>query len=530
MKINDVFNTIRMILCVVLALVLFSSVSWAATYYVSNTGSDSSSGTSTGSPWKTVSKVNSRSFSPGDNILFERGDQWIEQLTISSSGSSSGGNVTFGAYGSGARPILNGSNAVSSFSNYATNTWRASSSDPRALWFVRGSSIFWGDKKSSVSNLVNEYDWYYSGGYLYVYSSSDPDSRYDSIEAGVRDYCIYGSSYDYITIENLEIRFTGYIAGGGRGGVQIGSGGTNWLIQDCSIHHHGSISSADANQIGNGIMVYNGSNSVFRRNEISDCGRHNIFLYASSGITMSNVVVEFNKIFDSSHCNMDVHGSGGYNQIYIRYNRIYQTDAFPYISNLVYLSQGNNNTHVYGNLIYNSKDDGIQLSYAGKGPIYIYNNTFYKNKARDIKSYVTSPAVYVRNNIFSSSGTAISLSSTSNWYVDHNCYYNTSTGSISGANSVFGNPSFRNASGLDFTLSSSSPCIDAGANVGSTYVQGLLATSVWPDSVSIANQDDFGAAREIGAYIYTPDLSYLPPSDTDIAAPVSPSNIILRIQ
>jgi hypothetical protein len=45
----------------------------AATYYVSPTGNDSNNGTSTSTPWKTISKVNSVTLSAGDRVLFQGG-------------------------------------------------------------------------------------------------------------------------------------------------------------------------------------------------------------------------------------------------------------------------------------------------------------------------------------------------------------------------------------------------------------------------------------------------------------------------
>jgi hypothetical protein len=45
----------------------------AYTYYVDAvSGNDNNAGTSMSSAWKTVSKVNSRTFGPGDSILFKR--------------------------------------------------------------------------------------------------------------------------------------------------------------------------------------------------------------------------------------------------------------------------------------------------------------------------------------------------------------------------------------------------------------------------------------------------------------------------
>ncbi len=84
----------------------FSKISQAATYYVSTAGFDTNSGTQA-APWKTIAKVNSSTFQPGDFILFKRGEMWREQLVPPSSGSP-GNPITFSAYGTGENPIISG--------------------------------------------------------------------------------------------------------------------------------------------------------------------------------------------------------------------------------------------------------------------------------------------------------------------------------------------------------------------------------------------------------------------------------------
>jgi hypothetical protein len=77
-------------------------------YYVdSNEGNDANSGESVSSPWKTLAKVNAMSFSAGDQIYLKAGSEFAEQLTITSSGSP-GNPIIFGAYGSGAMPVITG--------------------------------------------------------------------------------------------------------------------------------------------------------------------------------------------------------------------------------------------------------------------------------------------------------------------------------------------------------------------------------------------------------------------------------------
>ena len=99
-----------LILFCVLFCALFSAIpARATTYYVAAAGSDANVGTDTGHPWQTISKVSGSTFSAGDSVLFNRGDVWYgTSLTVPSSGTN-GAPILFGAYGSGANPIIKGS-------------------------------------------------------------------------------------------------------------------------------------------------------------------------------------------------------------------------------------------------------------------------------------------------------------------------------------------------------------------------------------------------------------------------------------
>lgn len=83
------------------------------TYYVDSvSGSDGNNGTTTGTPWKTVAKVNSRTFVAGDQILFKAGTTYTgTMLSINQNGSSTN-RIVVGAYGTGANPTFDGNNAV----------------------------------------------------------------------------------------------------------------------------------------------------------------------------------------------------------------------------------------------------------------------------------------------------------------------------------------------------------------------------------------------------------------------------------
>jgi hypothetical protein len=81
-------------------------------YYISPTGDDNNDGSSPAKAWKTIAKVNSTTFSPGDQILFERGGVWSETLILSSSGSQES-PIVFGAYGDGGKSTIDGQNTIS---------------------------------------------------------------------------------------------------------------------------------------------------------------------------------------------------------------------------------------------------------------------------------------------------------------------------------------------------------------------------------------------------------------------------------
>ena len=75
------------------------------TYYVSPDGNDAASGLSIKSAWKTIDKVNSVVFQPGDKVLFEGGRTFCGQIKLQGSGEE-GKPCVISGYGEG-RPIIN---------------------------------------------------------------------------------------------------------------------------------------------------------------------------------------------------------------------------------------------------------------------------------------------------------------------------------------------------------------------------------------------------------------------------------------
>jgi hypothetical protein len=187
----------------------------ATTYCVSNSGSDSNSGTATGpnctgvvSPWQTIAHVNSQNcttFAPGTTISFQSGGVWREELFLNCSGAS-GNPVTFSSYGVGALPIISGANVLTGFSQIgSTNVWtKTVATQPNVLIFNGTPGVL----QASQGAVTSIYTWYYSGTTLYVYSvAGDPSSTYAPLEAGQRSFGIIGNPASYVTINGIQTQY-----------------------------------------------------------------------------------------------------------------------------------------------------------------------------------------------------------------------------------------------------------------------------------------------------------------------------------
>lgn len=75
-------------------------------YYVSNSGNDANDGLAPERAWATLDRVNKENFAKGSAVFFERGGTWFGTLNARA-------QVTYSAYGTGTKPIFNGTMDVS---------------------------------------------------------------------------------------------------------------------------------------------------------------------------------------------------------------------------------------------------------------------------------------------------------------------------------------------------------------------------------------------------------------------------------
>ncbi len=171
-----------LVLLFVLPVLSYSNSTKAAAtvYYVSNDGSDNNDGKSPEAPWRTIDRVNAEPFMPGDVILFRRSDYWREHL-VPRSGNETG-YITYGAYGSGDKPLLLGSvekNNPDDWVYEGGNIW--ATIEPTAS----GNELL-----ANPSFSRDDSDWYLYNGEAARVESSRDTSDYDSAPAGYRLRCI----------------------------------------------------------------------------------------------------------------------------------------------------------------------------------------------------------------------------------------------------------------------------------------------------------------------------------------------------
>lgn len=322
----------------------------AAVYYVDSVnGSDSSSGLSTSSPWRTLGKVSNSSIKPGDSVLLRCGRTWREQLTIRFSGTSSS-PITIGSYSTGDKPIICGADVFSSgWVNIGSNKWYHSSvsSDPDQVLFndIRGT------RKSSAGYLTTSRDWYYDAGTdrVYVYATTNPANL--TVEVGIRNSAVKFNGYDYVVVEDLQFEKTRHAL------VTFDNGSAYCAVRDCTFLQGPTGETSDSAS----VLYYTGSSrceisgSTFGRDTGSDVADQNWASYVGIYMRGTNQKAYGNRIYHTSTENENSNGFFAYG---IRMTDVHGT------------------CEVYDNTIYHTGSHGIYSSgYSHQGDIFrIYDN------------------------------------------------------------------------------------------------------------------------------------------------------------
>jgi len=409
-------------------------------YYVDATGgSDAAAGTSEAAAWKTVSKVNGETFLPADVVLFKPGEVWAENLVIPSSGNSSD-PIIFGAYGTGARPIL-GTTGDAIFGNgkdwITVEDLAASNWTNRGIWNQNGDG--WTIQRNTVAggNAVNP-----------VHGIRCNTTGGNITNISIRDNTVGAIS----SVNNDSINRVGILAQGTTGAIIRGNNIATTNVSSIWLGSSGVDNVVERNDIhdgyGGGITIDAQTRCVARYNEIHDLAGLGIGFNNGS----SDTELYYNVIHDLTDTTVTWNGidinnsaAGGVchnNTVYavFRHCFVIDGDSTDWVvkNNIFDASAGTTSgAHGFGDL----RIIGIgNRDEAGNTGFIEDNNLVLKHASWDY--YGASGA---------GDGTLQTLAT---WRA----------ASSNGANSIAGDPLFVSAS--DFRLRALSPAIDAGVSVG----------------------------------------------------------------
>ncbi|HMG68949.1 MAG TPA: choice-of-anchor Q domain-containing protein, partial [Chitinophagaceae bacterium] len=498
--------------------VFFGLTANATTYYVSLNGNDANSGTLMTSPWKTIAKINRSTFLPGDSILFRKGDTWREQLTLPSSGSL-GNLITFGAYGSGAKPIINAADVMTGWTNIGSNLWYIISPNvvPTRAMVVIGGIIYAEVASLAACNSGNKYFIDISTNRLYVFSIVDPGTL--TAEVSKREYCIVTASginsKRFIEIDDIEVRYAG------NSGICFEGPGTSLgaafngssFVRRCTAYANNldgivhrdhydnfTVEDCDASYNGNGFYSWIADGGTFRRCTSSNQIQYNVTFTdgeAFGGYQSDNWLVE-NCVSNSDYDAIHIDAGGRSLNAIIRYNKVYNSSSgLPATPGMGVGSLGvGGSIKIYYNLIVNCASNGFECYTDMIGKCEYYNNTIYENTSTGSNSgiYLKNAANFIfKNNIIVRDYVQyktlflievlpnISTNDYNLYYILNDpgthfrayfgAYYSTlatwqaATGQD--AHSLSSNPLFKNVLS-DWSLQPGSPCINTGVDVGLT--------------------------------------------------------------
>ncbi len=319
-------------------------------YYVSNSGSSGNSGTSTSSTLDTIANANKKA-KAGDTILLKRGDTWRVSAGTDASITFKAG-VTYGAYGTGAKPEILGSSknwANTTWKDEGNNIWSVNFRDngyggsgnlhttntPGNIYFIKNNEITIGvgikdsayltesTKLSAPGDFACKrgVDFRDNSSKVYIYCEGNPSTVYDRIEIAESRTAVELNSN--VTVDNIAVKFAG---AHGLAGNNL----QNVKITNCEIGYIGGAWNSDA-AMGNGIQFgQGGSNLEASHNYIYQCydagvtyqkwegsgefknikftdnlltnNFDNIEIWSSDNGLMQNITIEGNVLKDAGYC------------------------------------------------------------------------------------------------------------------------------------------------------------------------------------------------------------------------------------
>lgn len=482
-----------------------SVASTSATYYVdSASGRDDNPGSEAGRPWKTLDKVNTTTFQPGDRILFKSDGVWTGQLWPKGSGNPEH-PILIDKYGGDVLPLINGSGLAEDavmlknqeyweIRNLAiTNT--GSTERPR-----RGVNLI-AENCGELHHLyleglnirdVNGYEKDKANGGISYHAIGDvKPSRFVDLRiegnhishvdrSGIFGWSTHWTRSKWYPSLGVVIRNNTLDDIGGDGIVNVATDGA---LVEYNVVSRASQRSQDYNV---GIWPFSADNTIIEYNEVYGTrGQHDAEGFDSDW-NSRNTIIQYNYSHDNDGgflliCNegsQSPNDSAGNVGTIVRYN-ISQNDHHRGIK----LSGPVKNTLIYNNTIYVGKAENVDLvlhtDWTGwASDTYLYNNIFYvEGKARIFAYGVTGNA---DGSYISAPGPGKSTHTV----FDYNGYYGVPP--ADDAHALTADPLLQNPgrAGVGrqtvagYTLRAGSPAIDSGKTMSSDDDRDFFGTPV----------------------------------------------------
>jgi len=525
----------RILLTAILILVAFSAwriavLAAGTTYYVDCSAATNGSGTQA-SPWNNLGTVSGTTFNPGDQILLNRGTTCTGQLYPKGSGVS-GSPITVSTYGTGARPIIDGQNAVDPVVHlYNQQYWVIDSLEVKNSM---GKGVF-------VDGPAGASLTYFRLTNLYIHNCGTGDGQ-DALLAG-----LYANhSVHDVVIDNADTSFAFRgIEIGGPSPLAGSARSSNITIQNSLAH----------DVQNDGMLIASTNSATAQYNVVHNSGIMTTLVnHTPNGLwtwDCDYCTVQYNEVYQAQSPSWD---GGSYDIDYFTHHNIiqynYGHDNFAYCASIF---GGDNSDVTTDNTIrYNicsndirngtqkaTRQGEIYLTVWSHGSIqdsYIYNNTIYFNPVSSSNgpfyainslnifhgSAINNTNIY-NNIIYAADPHLVDINDfTSQTHLDNNLYWYTGTGNpnyLWGGSSYTSFSAWKTGSGQDahglyvdpllnnptyhaigkpvtaFTLQNGSPAINAGADL---VALGKVATMGTHDF--FGNPIPQGGAYDIGAY------------------------------
>jgi len=138
-----------------LPLLVMLSLLHSATYHFANNGNDDRTpeqANLAATPWKHLARLKTVTLAPGDSILLQRGDRFLETFALSDAHGSPTAPIVIGSYGvKKDTPYISGLEAVTNWVRDNDSVWSAP-------WPAnqRPTQVFWGGRKSPLTRFPNK--------------------------------------------------------------------------------------------------------------------------------------------------------------------------------------------------------------------------------------------------------------------------------------------------------------------------------------------------------------------------------------